>query len=739
MLSLPSTRAPRPANADPPGLARLMPLTMTRRVLAFAFAIAPVAIAIHVANPAQEQLPLIARPGVPFEWTLRRDTFSPQPASLVTSNLPSWLAFDVASLTFGGLPPADEHIAGPLEPVSLLATAPDGQTARDEVVFYISTKPAPVVLHSIASQLRPDAPPLSSVFLLRPGSALAHNSDENVLRVPPGWSFSIGWRHDTFAFPAPHDEDDLNYTARLSNGLPLPGWLVYNTSAFTFSGVAPKLGSPSSFAITLYGGDAPGYRAIEEAFVLTVAAHEVSLSQASIDSLLVPVNASANSPLLANLPTPVLLLDGEPLSEADAGNVTVSLDTDPTSGWLHLDSLSLRLNGTPPHDYVGQSSIPLLIAAPTLSQTIRARVSVVVHPSVFTVPRLPLVWVKPGKKLSFDISKYIASSGVRNDALVMQTDSADHAGWLLFDSSKRMLEGKAPSVEGRLEATFLATDPVTHAVSQASIRIAVSNDKPADAEAEGVQPFDKSDKDNSIDKPNTTSSSGNNSKGNNKVPGTFPRSLIALVVGMILACIILCLIAACLRRFCVAREDIESNSSSNAIHHIDFDAVRRASREADRIKSGKIGRSEKVGWAVVSLFGAGKKDDQGKAPGIAVIMRTDTRKAIDGDSVVDPRTVGRDEGWTCVPRDAGLTDDEKRTRGYPVGSPVELAQRKKSLLARVLDRPWREDSATNPVMAPPSQHTRMVTLPGDSPGGFAVSHTVDSFRALNLQARDGSL
>jgi len=704
---------------------------MALRLLAFALSVAPAAVAINVANPAQEQLAPVLRPGAQFEWTLSSDTFLPQPASLAADNLPAWLAFDGPSLTFSGTPPADMHFTGPLEPVELLAIAPDGQSVSDQVVFYMSTKSAPVVLHSIASQLLPNASPLSSVFLLRPGSALAQNANENDLRVPPGWSFSIGWRHDTFVFPPPHDNDDVQYTAKLSNGLPLPGWLVYNTTSLTFSGVAPKLAVPSRFAITLYGGDAPGYRAIDDSFVLTIAAHEVSLAQATIDALLVPINGSANSPVVANLPILDLLLDGKPLTTLEAQDVTVSFESDPIIDWLTIDASSLALNGTPPLDYVGQSSIPLLITLPTISQTVRTHFSLAIVPSVFTVPRVPSIWVKPGKTLSFNLGEYINPSvgpAIHDDALVMRTDSSDHAGWLRFDSGTRILEGKAPSVASRLEATFMATDPVVHSVAQTLLVIFVSEEKPGDADAAGVDPFDRGDKENSTDKPKPTSSS--EKKSNN-----VSRSVVALVVGALLAFVLLCMLAACCRRFCTARDDLESNTSNNAIHHIDFDAVRRASREADRAKSGNVGRNESAGWGVASLFGNGgtRKAEREKEPGIAVVVRTLARKEIDCDGTFESHAGGYDEGWTCVPRDAGLTDDEKRARGYPVGIASEQARRKASLIARVLDRPWYEGSAQS------VQHKRMVALSGDSPEVCGASHTVDSFRALNRQARDGSV
>ncbi|KZV90448.1 hypothetical protein EXIGLDRAFT_770776, partial [Exidia glandulosa HHB12029] len=72
-------------------------------VLLIALSTVTVSVSARVNAPAQSQLPLIARTGQAYSWSLRPDTFVPPPSSdVVAKNLPEWLSFDASTLTFSG-------------------------------------------------------------------------------------------------------------------------------------------------------------------------------------------------------------------------------------------------------------------------------------------------------------------------------------------------------------------------------------------------------------------------------------------------------------------------------------------------------------------------------------------------------------------------------------------------------------------------------------------------------------
>ncbi|KAH7104470.1 hypothetical protein BKA62DRAFT_767540 [Auriculariales sp. MPI-PUGE-AT-0066] len=710
-------------------------LTITARLVA-TLLLTPAVFAIRVAYPTQQQLPPVARAGQAFSWTLRPDTFSPQPASVKALNLPQWLSFDSTSLSFSGTSPTGSYVGG-LPTVDIVATDADGRHVTDSIDLYLSSRPAPIAAHPIQSQLRPNAPPLASVFLLSPGSALAASPEstngtgfENGLRVPPAWSFSIGWRHDTFEFPPPDQDTTIHYAARLSNGDPLPDWLIYNTTALTFNGVAPKVTTPLRLAIALIGGDAPGYLAIQDRFSLTVAAHELSIEPESFSALKLPVNISASSPIVASFAVPTLLLDGDVLPSDAARNTSFGLVSGPE--WLALDAASHSLTGTPPINYTGTMSVIVSVGNPAApGQTITTPIDLVVTPSMFTSPQLPTAWVKPGKLFTYDLGSFIIPSAhLPDDSLVMRTDSNADA-WLTFDAKKRVVSGMAPkslSSNGDIvvNATFQSADAVTHAVSQTRLSVIVSENPHTDSRT-GPTGY------------------GDSHQGKNG-PGGVSRSIIALIVGSLLAFIVLCILAACCRRFCAARDGLE-DEESGSIHQVDFEAAMR--RHSHSSATG-VGKNEKAKMSVASVFSfltGGKKDIPSSNGG----LRRSTSS-------------GQSEGFVTVPLHVGLPPEEQARLGYK--SPPERWTRKVNiptqggkLLAYITRRgsiaPSTAPGVPLPVttsssaqsfepIPPASVHqnqrfSRLGVLPGEESEDdhhITQSQTMQSFGSLNRQARD---
>lgn len=85
----------------------------------------------------------------------------------------------------------------------------------------------PSFTNSLAAQLSPessDHPSISSVYPL---------NDTTGVRVPLGWSFSIGFQPDTCRTTTPGDT--IHYSAP-----GLPDWITFNAPDITFSGTSPE-------------------------------------------------------------------------------------------------------------------------------------------------------------------------------------------------------------------------------------------------------------------------------------------------------------------------------------------------------------------------------------------------------------------------------------------------------------------------------------------------------------------
>ncbi|KZV80932.1 hypothetical protein EXIGLDRAFT_780349 [Exidia glandulosa HHB12029] len=478
-------------------------------------ALSSVSVSARVNAPAQSQLPLIARTGQAYSWSLRPDTFVPPPSSaVVAKNLPSWLTFDASTLTFSGSVPSDVP-EGKLAPIRL--TAGDDE---DKLALYVSSLAAPTVAKPLAGQLRPHAPPLASVFLLHPGSALG--AHENGLRVPPGWSFSVGWDGDTFVF---EDGTDVAYAARLANGDELPPWMTYDPDTMTFAGVAPNIPKPTTFGIVLYGGDEKGYQAVQETFTLTVAAHELSLDP----TMLVPLNVSSDSASALGdaVLVPALLLDGEPVSSEQQAQISVS--TAPSSS---------------------DGSGALAVTATLGDQTIHANVPLRTVPSLFRNSSLPALVVAPGGRVSFDISPFFVDSNAQLSALAV---SGSNVAWLSGDASARRLVGTAPAQEGEVQVTVEATAADTRATSKVTLPVTISG---------SMKPTPQTFPPNSSPDDSSSTTDGAHQDKNKTGGGVkINKSILAAILGALIGFILLCTFAACFRKMCAPEDDVRAADS----------------------------------------------------------------------------------------------------------------------------------------------------------------------------------
>lgn len=152
--------------------------------------------------------------------------------------LPAWLTFDGATRTFSGTP--TDTASGQY---NIVVTANDGKggTASDEFIFNVADV----------------APANNSPAVNAP--LVDQNGTE-------GQAFSYQFAANSFTDP---DSDPLTYSAKLSNGNPLPAWLIFNAATRTFSGTPTDTAS-GLYAIAVAANDGKG-GIVEDIFNFNVA------------------------------------------------------------------------------------------------------------------------------------------------------------------------------------------------------------------------------------------------------------------------------------------------------------------------------------------------------------------------------------------------------------------------------------------------------------------------------------
>ncbi|EPQ56763.1 hypothetical protein GLOTRDRAFT_25080, partial [Gloeophyllum trabeum ATCC 11539] len=440
--------------------------------------------AVSVSIPLAEQLPLIARVGSPYSWSFSKDTFSSSKNStftLAASSLPDWLSLDPGTGTLHGTPAAEDEGA---RAISITATEDgSGDIATSKFTLCVTSSPPPVLNIPVQDQFRKANPSLSSVFLPAQGSALS--ASRPALRIPEGWSFSIGFEYGTF-----NSSGDLYYAGLQSDGSPLPSWVRFNSRQITFDGVTPS--SPKnasrSFSLALHASDQEGYSAGSQAFDIVVSTYELSLSHSSLPT----INITASTPFSVDFSSPAdftgVSVDGNPIQPADIQDLAV--DVSQYSYWLHYDQTTRTLSGEPPDQYGESKAGPVLPVKLTtiFNQTIYTNVSLAVVPSFFSTSDLNPLLIQLGTPFTFDLVQYFSNEttvgilGSNDVDLSASFDPAEADQYLEFDADKGVLAGNVPqdisdSDYAQVGVTFTAYSHITHSTSHTSMNVSWSLDQ----------------------------------------------------------------------------------------------------------------------------------------------------------------------------------------------------------------------------------------------------------------------
>ncbi|KAL1684220.1 hypothetical protein EV122DRAFT_200433 [Schizophyllum commune] len=419
--------------------------------------------ALEVVYPLDDQLPTIARINEKYSWSFSSSTFEDNDGIIkyTADGLPDWLAFDPSTRTFSGSPSQDDE-----GNARVTVTARDDSSSTDsEFTICVTSYPAPTLHIPITDQFHERSPSLSSVFLVANNSALATSNP--ALRVPLGWSFSIGFEWNTF-----EAEHSLSYDARQADGTALPGWLQFNSKQITFNGVAPHR-HPGTVNIALHATDQQGYSATSVPFDLIVADHELST-----DGLTMPtINVTASTDFTLTMNSPVdftgILVDGEAIHPKVITDLVV--DTSGVS-WLKYDHSNRTLSGTPPDSLTTSTKLPVTLST-DFNQTINTEVSLAVVPSYFSTSNIPPVAAPDDGQFTFSLAQYFSNTtGTDSVNLTAALEPDEVAGFSQFDAQTGDFSASIPSSfkDDHFSVTFTAYSRLTHSTSHTTLPVSLS-------------------------------------------------------------------------------------------------------------------------------------------------------------------------------------------------------------------------------------------------------------------------
>ena len=441
--------------------------------LALLTAALPVTSSVVVVQPLDKQLPLIARVNQNFSWAFSPLTFGSSEGTLeyTTSLLPAWLSFDPPTQTFHGTPSPDDEGS----PEITVTAHASGSSNSSKFTLCVTHYPPPTLNIPILDQFNDHNPSISSLYLLRPNSAITTTNP--TLRVPYKWSFSIGFEGSTFV-----SQNNLFYELRLANGSDVPDYMVFNSKTITLDGVVPSgntMAPPLTLPFLLYASDQEGYTASTLPFTVVVAEHELAQEAMTLPTINVTTLNQFSFSLLSSADFTGVLVDGDPIQPSNISTLNIDV-----SGydWLKYDAASRTLSGSPGANTTGSHpQLPVTLTT-IFNQSIRTSVTLALVPSYFVLPELPSLHFSKGDAIQFNLGQWFSNSTVdrREDANITVTFSPNPvANWLRFNQSSTELTGTVPSDydsdEDHVTVTFTAYSDVTHSTSHTSFTFYVAD------------------------------------------------------------------------------------------------------------------------------------------------------------------------------------------------------------------------------------------------------------------------
>jgi Putative Ig domain len=254
----------------------------------------------------------------------------------------------------------------------------------------------------------------------------------------------------TFVDP---QNETLTYRATLSNGQALPGWLHFNASTETFTGVAPA--GAQNLSITVTATDTSGLSAADTFNAAIVAAPSVA-SQTSTQVW--KAGSAVSFALPANTFT-------DPQGEALHYSATLA-NGSALPGWLTFNAATQTFSGTAPSttqnlsiqviatDTSGLSASETFLADVQASQPVR-------QPGItVTSQTADQAWTgSETVALVLPSNTFTDGMGLRMSFAAYELNGPDVRSWLHFNSAKDMLFGTVPAgASGTVSLAVVAQD-----------------------------------------------------------------------------------------------------------------------------------------------------------------------------------------------------------------------------------------------------------------------------------------
>ncbi|WWC63982.1 uncharacterized protein I303_106588 [Kwoniella dejecticola CBS 10117] len=414
---------------------------------------------LTILHSLNQQHPPVGRVDQPFQWSFSENTFSPASSLSYTAfNLPPWLSFVGTTRTFSGNPTSDD-IGTRL--VQITATTTDGQSSiSDHVAFVVSELGGNITLgHSIADQLNlPNSASITSAYPFKSSSSPNYPG----VRVPPNWSFSLGFTPSTFKAPT-----KVFYSASLKDGSPLPAWLAFNNQTVTFDGVTPADSDDQTFEILLSGSDMFGYSDIQQSFTIVVSAHSLQLTKPLVVNMTLGYSGEIG---LKSLLRNSIGVDDKAADISDLSSVNI--DTSSLS-WLEYDSMNMSIIGSAPPSQQ-PTDLPVCVTDNN-GDTLNTTLKVVFYPSLFKTDKVDPIILESNKPATISLGQYLSNSTDRQSNLTASFDPKEAGNWLSLSNDQKSLSGTPPSdaAYDSIAVTLRAQDLTTNAFSKSMMTLSL--------------------------------------------------------------------------------------------------------------------------------------------------------------------------------------------------------------------------------------------------------------------------
>lgn len=298
------------------------------------------------------------------------------------------------------------------------------------------------------------------------------------VRVPPGWSFSLGLLHP-FIYPeGTRIDKPLYYSASLADGAPLPAWLSFDNYTVTFNGVTPLIPSDQKnalFQIKLMASDVYGSDDVEQGFNLTVGVHTLDTH---VEKGHLQANVTAGHPII--LPWTAfqnVQLDGQALNVENTSSI--ALDTD----WITFDNDTLDVLIDAPPSMIGHQVTVSMQIADVYGDSINVNTILQVETYAFVSNETqPTVlegqqFLETGSDATLNLAKYLSHQGNPDLSfeLISGNENAGKGLRLNTEDGGLMLKGAyMPSeLDGTVEVpmVIVATNRTSCATSSLSFRL----------------------------------------------------------------------------------------------------------------------------------------------------------------------------------------------------------------------------------------------------------------------------